>query len=83
LDHGAHIIGVNNRDLAIFRTDLGLTEALIPKFPAHVIAVSESGISTPADVQRVRRAGAHAILCGEALMRAPDPTALIASFRAP
>lgn len=82
LDHGARIIGVNNRDLAIFRTDLGLTESLIPKFPAHVIAVSESGISTPADVQRVRRAGAHAILCGEALMRAPDPTALIASFRA-
>jgi indole-3-glycerol phosphate synthase len=82
LDHGAQIIGVNNRDLAIFRTDLGLTESLIPRFPAHVIAVSESGISTPADVHRVRQAGAHAILCGEALMRAPDPAALIASFRA-
>lgn len=81
VDHGARIIGVNNRDLAIFKTDLGLSEALIPKFPRDVIAVSESGISTAADAQRVRRAGAHAILCGEALMRAPDPAGLLASFR--
>jgi len=81
LDHGARILGVNNRDLAVFRTDLGLSESLIPRFPPGVIAVSESGIATPTDAARVRRAGAHAILCGEALMRAPDPAALIASFR--
>jgi indole-3-glycerol phosphate synthase len=81
LDHGARIIGVNNRDLAVFRTDLGLSESLIPRFPPSVIAVSESGIATAADAARVRRAGAHAVLCGEALMRAPDPAALMASFR--
>jgi len=80
--HGARIIGVNNRDLAIFTTDLGLSERLIPRFPPDVIAVSESGIFTPADAARVRAAGAHAILCGEALMKAPDPAALIAGFRA-
>ena len=80
--HGAKIIGVNNRDLAIFKTDLGLSERLIPRFPRDVIAVSESGIFTGADAARVRAAGAHAVLVGEALMRAPDPGALIAQFRA-
>jgi len=79
--HGARIIGVNNRDLAIFKTDLALSERLIPQFPRDVIAVSESGISTGADASRVRSAGAHAILVGEALMRAPDPSALVADFR--
>ncbi len=79
--HGARIIGVNNRDLAIFKTDLGLSERLIPRLPHDVIAVSESGISTAADAARVRAAGAHAVLVGEALMRTPDPFALIAAFR--
>ncbi len=79
--HGAKIIGVNNRDLAIFKTDLGLSERLIPKFPKDIIAVSESGIFTGADAARVKACGAHAILVGEALMKAPDPTALIAEFR--
>lgn len=81
LAHGARIIGVNNRDLAIFTTDLGLSERLIPKFPRDVIAVSESGILTAADAARVRAAGAHAVLVGEALMRAQDPAALIGGFR--
>lgn len=80
--HGARLIGVNNRDLAIFRTDLGLSERLIPRFPRDVTAVSESGIATAADAARARAAGAHAILCGEALMRAADPAALLAAFRA-
>jgi indole-3-glycerol phosphate synthase len=81
LRHGAKIIGVNNRDLAVFKTDLGLSERLIPQFPASVTAVSESGIFTAADAQRARRAGAHAVLVGESLMKASDPTALVASFR--
>ena len=81
LGHGAKIIGVNNRDLAIFKTDLGLSERLIPQFPKNVTAVSESGIHTAADAARVHAAGAHAVLVGEALMKAPDPAALIASFR--
>ncbi len=79
--HGAKIIGVNNRDLAIFKTDLGLSERLIPQFPHDVIAVSESGIFTAEDAARARRAGAHAVLVGEALMKTADPAALIADFR--
>lgn len=78
--HGAKIIGVNNRDLAIFKTDLGLSERLIPRFPKNVIAVSESGIATAADAARVKAAGAHAVLVGESLMRADDPAAVIRSF---
>ena len=81
VSHGAAIIGVNNRDLATFTTDLALSERLIPKLPRGVIAVSESGIFSGADAARVRRAGAHAILVGEALMKAPDPAALVAKFR--
>lgn len=79
--HGARIIGVNNRDLAIFKTDLGLSERLIPLFPRDVIAVSESGIFTGADAARVKAAGAQAVLCGEALMKASDPAALIRDFQ--
>lgn len=79
--HGAAIIGVNNRDLAVFKTDLGLSEALIPRFPPGIVAVSESGIHTAADARRARGAGAHAVLVGESLMRAPDPAALLGSFR--
>jgi indole-3-glycerol phosphate synthase len=80
LAHDARVIGVNNRDLAVFRCDLGLSERLIPRFPAQVTAVSESGIFNGADAARVRACGAHAILCGEALMKAPDPAALLAEF---
>jgi indole-3-glycerol phosphate synthase len=81
VSHGAEIIGVNNRDLAVFRTDLALSERLIPLFPKEVVAVSESGIFTPADAHRVRAAGAHAVLVGEALMKSEDPAGLIAAFR--
>jgi indole-3-glycerol phosphate synthase len=78
---GAKIIGVNNRDLAVFKTDLSLSERLIPQFPKNVIAISESGIFTGADAARARAAGAHAVLVGEALMKAADPARLIADFR--
>jgi indole-3-glycerol phosphate synthase len=81
LRQGARIIGVNNRDLARFQTDLALSERLIPRLPRDVIAVSESGIFTGADAARVRAAGAHAVLVGEALMKAPDPAGLIHEFR--
>ena len=79
--HGARLIGVNNRDLAIFKTDLGLSERLIPRLPPGTTAVGESGIVTGADAARLRAAGAHAVLVGEALMRAPDPAALVRQFR--
>lgn len=79
--HGAQIVGVNNRDLAVFRTDLVLSEKLLPQLPAGTIRVSESGIFTAADARRVRAAGADAVLVGEALMKAADPAATIAAFR--
>ena len=81
LRHGAKIIGVNNRDLAIFKTDIGLSERLIPLFPKNITAISESGFSTEADAARARACGAHALLVGESLMRADNPTALIEDFR--
>jgi len=81
LAHDAKIIGVNNRDLTIFKTDLALSERLIPRFPKTVTAVSESGIHAAADAARARACGAHAVLVGESLMRAPDMAALLASFK--
>jgi len=82
LAHGAGIIGVNNRDLTVFKTDLAISERLIPLFPKGVTAVSESGIHTAADAARARACGAHAVLVGESLMRAPDVGALMKAFRA-
>lgn len=79
--HRACIIGVNNRDLAIFKNDLTLSERLIPLLPKNAVAVSESGIATAADAARVRAAGAHAVLVGESLMRTDDPAALIRAFQ--
>ena len=81
LSHGAKIIGVNNRDLAVFKTDLSLSERLIPQYPRGIIAVSESGIFIGDDAARVRAAGAQAVLVGEALMKAHSPADLIADFR--
>lgn len=69
---GASIIGVNNRDLARFRTDLGISERLLPLIPSDTIKVSESGIATLEDAARVRDAGADAILVGESLVRITD-----------
>ncbi|HEY1765313.1 MAG TPA: indole-3-glycerol phosphate synthase TrpC [Opitutaceae bacterium] len=79
--HGARLIGVNNRDLSAFTTDLSLSERLIPLFPPGVVAISESGINSAADASRVRKAGARAVLVGESLMRSPDPSGLLAAIR--
>lgn len=76
----ATIIGVNNRDLAKFTTDLSFSERLIPQFPKGVVAISESGIWTGHDAARVRACGAKAILVGEALMKAADTNQLMADF---
>jgi indole-3-glycerol phosphate synthase len=73
----ARIIGVNNRDLATFRTDLEVTERLAPQVPAGALLVAESGLRNAADVARVAAAGAGAVLVGETLMRAPDPAAVL------
>jgi indole-3-glycerol phosphate synthase len=73
---GAVIVGMNNRDLGTFTTDLGVTLRLAPQVPADVVLVAESGIASVADVERLAAAGVSAVLVGEALMRAPDTVAL-------
>ncbi len=72
LDAGARIIGINNRDLRVFTTDLKITFDLIDKIPEDRTVVSESGINTREDVLRLKDAGADAILVGEALIRERD-----------
>jgi indole-3-glycerol phosphate synthase len=72
LASGADLIGINNRDLRSFRTDLAVTERLAPRIPQGIVVVSESGIFTPEDVARLTDAGAHALLIGESLMREDD-----------
>lgn len=72
LQVGATIIGINNRDLSTFHTTLEVTEQLAPLVPSGCLCVSESGIESVEDVRRVARAGAHAVLVGESLMRAED-----------
>jgi len=70
LSCGARIIGINNRDLNTFQIDLSLTERLAGLIPADRTIVAESGIVSARDLARIYRAGAHAVLIGEALMRA-------------
>lgn len=80
LELGADIIGINNRNLRTFETDLATTELLADEVDADTILVSESGIFTEADAQRVLDAGANAILVGESLMREDIPQDRIKSF---
>ena len=72
IDSGAEIIGINNRDLRTFKTDLAVTERLAKSIPSGRVIVSESGISDRRHIERVKRAGANAALVGEALITAPD-----------
>ena len=69
---GPAMIGVNNRDLRTFVTDLGHTLTLRPRVPSDCVLVSESGIHTRTDVERLEHAGIGAILVGETLMRSVD-----------
>ena len=68
----ARLIGINNRDLSTFETDLTVTERLTPRVPEGVVVVAESGILTRGDMTRLAAAGAHAFLVGESLMREED-----------
>jgi indole-3-glycerol phosphate synthase len=70
---GARILGVNNRDLHTFQVHLETSLALIEAIPEDCIAVAESGIHTPDDILRLRRAGFDAFLIGEHLMKGEDP----------
>jgi len=73
LDAGCDLIGVNTRDLRTFQVDLNTAFALAENFPAGAVRVAESGIRSAEDVFQLRRAGYHAFLVGESLMRAEQP----------
>jgi indole-3-glycerol phosphate synthase len=79
---GAGIIGVNHRDLRTFTLDRELAIRLRPGIPADTVVVAESGIRGPADLRRMGVAHIDAVLVGEALMKAPDPGAMLAELLA-
>ena len=74
------LIGINNRNLRTFEVSLETTLALRQDVPSDRLLVTESGIQARADVQRMREAGVHAFLVGEAFMRAPDPGEALAEL---
>ena len=80
VDAGASIVGINNRDLATFTTDLDTTLRLLEELPRNVVVVSESGIRTRDDVVRLGAGGVDAILVGETLLRGEDPGTAAASL---
>lgn len=78
---GTQLLGVNHRDLRTFSIDMSLTGVVAPMLPPDVVLVAESGIKTHADVQLLGAVGAHAVLVGEQLMRAPDVGAALRTLR--
>ena len=75
--NGCDFIGINNRDLRTFNVDLSTTERLRPLLPDDAIVVAESGVATREDAQRLRNAGADALLVGETLMKSGDVKAKV------
>jgi indole-3-glycerol phosphate synthase len=78
---GARFVGINNRNLRTFETDLAVSEMLLPDVPAGVTAISESGMREPEDILRLHRAGARGFLVGETLMRSEDPASVIRALK--
>jgi len=78
-DSGAKLIGINTRDLATFKTDIGLFENLTAKLPSDCVKIAESSVKQLADVERYRSAGADCVLVGEALVSG-DWATLIPAF---
>jgi len=74
------LVGINNRNLRSFEVSLDTTLALRERVPGDRLLVTESGILARADVQRMRQAGVHAFLVGEAFMRAPEPGLALAEL---
>jgi len=81
LDAGARIIGVNNRSLKTFEVDINISIRLRKMIPDDIIFVSESGVRTAGDVEKLRRIGVDALLVGETLMRSSDKGAALAELR--
>ncbi len=79
---GARLVGINNRNLKTLEVDLATSERLAALLPAGVLAVSESGLSQPADLARMSAAGLDCFLVGEALMRQTDVAAATAALLA-
>ena len=77
LELGPPLLGINNRNLQTFQTDLDHTLQLAPRVPADTLLVSESGIRDRADIDRLATAGVRAVLVGETLMRADDVAAKV------
>ena len=75
---GAAVVGVNNRNLRTLAVDLEASRTLVEAIPEGTVAVAESGLRAPADLQGLRGAGYDAFLIGESLMRRPDPGAALA-----
>ena len=80
--NGADAIGVNNRDLKTFDVRMETSLELADRIPPSVVRVTESGISTSEDIDRLRSAGFDAFLIGESLMRQPDPGSALAALLA-
>lgn len=78
---GARIIGVNNRDLKTFQVDVNTSIRLRKRIPEECLYVSESGIRTPEDVERLYENGTNGVLIGETLMRAEDKKAMLNELR--
>ncbi len=74
------LMGVNNRDLRTFTTDLEVTERLADLMPEGRLLISESGVRSPADISRLRRCGARGFLVGESLMRSENPAESVRSL---
>ncbi|MEA2626779.1 MAG: indole-3-glycerol phosphate synthase [Candidatus Binatota bacterium] len=74
---GARLVGINNRDLRTFVTDVAVSERLAARAPEGVTLVAESGLKTRGDLERLERGGVRAFLIGETLMAAPDPGAAL------
>jgi indole-3-glycerol phosphate synthase len=80
VDSGARLIGVNNRNLRTLAVDVGASDRLAAKLPAGVVGVSESGLQTRDDLERLAAAGYRAFLIGERFMIDPDPARAIADL---
>jgi indole-3-glycerol phosphate synthase len=79
---GANLIGINNRDLHTFKTDIATTEELLRGYDGDALIVSESGIETAADVRRLFGSGARAFLVGESLLKNGNPRASLGALAA-